>query len=88
MVQPIKNNVLVKPFYEKEVSAGGIIIPDNCRKESDRCTIVAAGGGSKNKPMKLRAGSTGYRVGSWGTPVEDNGELFYLMEDNAIIALD
>ena len=38
--------------------------------------------------MKLKKGDIGYRVSEWGNEVEINGEVFYLMEDNAIIALD
>lgn len=87
MVTPIRNNVLVKPFMEERISLGGIITPESFHKESDRCKIVAVGGGTKSAPMKLKAGQIGYRVGEWGTPIEENGELFYLMEDNAIIAL-
>jgi co-chaperonin GroES (HSP10) len=87
MIQPILNNVLVKPFVGDEFTGGGLIVPESFRKESDKCTIVAVGNGSKNRPMKLKSGTIGYRVSSWGTPIKENGELFYLMEDNAIIAL-
>ena len=30
----------------------------------------------------------GYRVHGWGMPIECDGELFYMMEDVAIIALE
>lgn len=88
MIQPIRNNVLVKPFQGDAMTKGGIVVPDSFRKESDKVMIVAVGNGTKNKPMKLKAGTIGYRVSMWGEPVEDNGELFYIMEDNAIIALN
>lgn len=87
MVQPIRNNVVVKPFKGDEKTIGGIIVPENMRGESDKVLIVAVGNGTKNKPMKLKPDTIGFRVQEWGTPIEDNGELFYLMEDNAIIAL-
>lgn len=88
MIIPIMNNVLVKPFLENDVSNGGIIVPESFHKESDRCKIIAVGKGTKSKPMKLKEGDIGFRVSEWGLPIEDNGELFYLMEDNAIIALN
>lgn len=88
MVKPILNNILVKPFLGDEKSLGGIIVPDSFRGESDKVKIMAVGNGTNNKPMKLKEGQIGYRVQSWGTPVEENGELFYLMEDSAIIALN
>ncbi len=87
MIQPILNNVLVKPFLGDEYTAGGLVVPESFRKESDKCAIVAVGNGTKNKPMKLKQGQTGFRVSEWGTPIIENRETFYLMEDNAIIAL-
>lgn len=87
MIQPIRNNVVVKPFLGDEKTIGGIIVPENIRGESDKVMIVSVGKGTKNKPMKLKANTIGFRVQAWGTPIEENGELFYIMEDNAIIAL-
>lgn len=87
MIQPILNNVLVKPFIGEEITSGGIVVPDSFRKDSDKVEIIAVGNGTKNKPMKLKVGDIGFRVYQWGTPIEQNDELFYLMGDNAIIAL-
>lgn len=87
MVQPIRNQVLVKPFKEDEVSTGGIIVPENYRKDGSKVTIVAVGNGTAKRKMKLSAGTIGFRVKDWGTPIEENGEMFYLMEDTAILAL-
>ncbi len=87
MIQPIRNNVLVKPFKENNVSAGGIVVPENYRKDGCRVMIVAVGSGTQKREMKLRSNTVGFRVKEWGTPIEDNGELFYIMDDSAIIAL-
>jgi co-chaperonin GroES (HSP10) len=87
MVQPILNNVLVKCFPGDEISEGGILIPENVRGESDKVMIVAVGDGTKIRPMKLIKDTIGFRVHSWGEPIIENGELFYLMDDKAIIAL-
>lgn len=86
MIRPIRNQVLVKAFKEDEVSSGGIIVPENMRKDGARVEIVAVGNGTLNRPMKLKAGMIGFRVKDWGVPVEDQGELYYLMEDEAILA--
>lgn len=70
------------------VTESGLFIPDMARKETDRVTIVKVGNGTPSRPMKLKEGQTGYRVHKWGQPVEYKGELHYIMEDAAIIALD
>lgn len=88
MIQPIRTNVLVKPLKGNNVTDGGLFIPDNCVKESNKVEIVAVGNGTKDKPMTLKSGQIGFRVKDWGTPVIENGELYYLMEQDAIIATD
>ena len=86
MIRPIRNQILVKAFKEDEMSSGGIIVPENARKEGCRVEIIAVGNGTPSRPMTLRPGMTGFRVKEWGVPVEDEGELYYLMEDVAILA--
>lgn len=86
MIQPIRNQVLVKAMKEDEVSAGGIIVPEYLRKDGAKVEIVAVGDGTSHKPMTLKPGMIGFRVDNWGTPVEDDGNLYYLMHQDAILA--
>lgn len=86
MIQPIRNQVLVKAMKLDEVSAGGIIVPEYLRKDGSKVEVIAVGNGTKNKPMNLKPGMIGFRVSDWGTPVEDNGNLYYLMDQDAILA--
>ena len=87
MVIPIRNQIVLKPFQGDSVSAGGIIVPDNARGESNKGVIVLVGSGTSARKMKLKAGDIGFRVKDWGEPIDINGERHYLMEDKAIIAL-
>lgn len=88
MIQPIRNEVLVKPFLTESVTSGGLIIPDSCRKHSSRVEIISVGNGTEKEPMRLKKGQIGYRVKDWGTPIEENGELYFIMEQKAIIAIE
>jgi co-chaperonin GroES (HSP10) len=88
MIKPINNKVLVRAFKGDSISTGGIFVPDNCVKDGCRVEVVAVGNGSTSRPMKLKPKDIGYRVQEWGVPIQDNGEMFYLMEDSAIIALE
>lgn len=88
MIQPIRSNVLVKPFPGEEKTENGLFIPESYRGESDRVEIVAVGNGTKEKPMKLKAGDIAYRVKGWGQPVKENGVTYYLMDASAILSLD
>ena len=87
-ITPLRNNIVFKPFMEAEKSAGGIIVPDAFRKESDKGVIVKTGVGTSKRPMQFKEGQVVYRVHKWGTPIEDNGEKYYIMDDRAILATE
>lgn len=87
MIQPILHNVVVKPFMSSEISKGGLFIPDSVRKPSNKVKVVAAGNGTKKRPMLLKEGDIGYRVQDWGQEIIIDGEKHFIMEQSAIIAL-
>lgn len=87
-MQPIRNQVLIKPFPPDEISEGGIYVPESARKESNKVSIVAVGRGSREKKMTLKPGQVAYRIKDWGTPVDIGGERHYLLEDAAILATE
>lgn len=87
MIQPIRNNVLVKCFESSGVSEGGIFIPETAMIDSNKVQVVAVGNGTAKKPMKRKVGDIGFRVKDWGQEIYDNGEKYYLMDESAIIAL-
>lgn len=86
MIQPVKNNVLLKMFLEDEVSEGGIIVPESFRKETDKGEVIAVGNGTSKTPMQFIPGDNVFRVHSWGTKIQENGETFYLMTQDSILA--
>ena len=86
MIQPIRNQILVKPFPADEISEGGIFVPDSARAISNKVMIVGVGNGTKDKPMRLKSGMIGYRVQSWGCEVMVEGELHFIMDSDAILA--
>ena len=88
MAAPIKNQIMVKCFLPDEISLGGIFVPDSAKKDSNRITIVAIGKKTKKRPMKLKARQIDYRIMNWGLPFEENGEKFYVMDADAIIAVE
>jgi chaperonin GroES len=87
MFKPIRNNILVKPYPSDEISDGGILVPDTAKEPSHKVHIVSVGTGLPKKPMKLKVGQTGFRVKDWGEPFIIDGELHYLMDQSAIIAI-
>lgn len=44
---PLGDRVLVEPLEEAEVTAGGIVLPDNVREKPQRGKVLAVGPGSR-----------------------------------------
>lgn len=86
MIQPINDWVLLKSCPSDEISEGGIIVPDSCKKDSNKMEILAAGEGSEKTPMQFRKGQIAFRVKDWGTRIEYNGQILYMMKQQEILA--
>lgn len=87
-MKPTGENILVRPFESDSISAGGILVPDSMKRPCNKVKIIAVGNGTKQRPMKRKEGEVGYRVQNWGEPFIINGELHYIMNQSAIIALE
>ena len=85
---PIRQQIVVKPFPSSGLTEGGLIVPDSVQKDSNKVTVVSVGNGTKGKPMRLKPGNVGFRVKDWGEEIIINGEKHYLMEQDAILALE
>lgn len=86
MIQPIRNQIVFKPFFTSNVTKGGLVVPDSCKKESSKGEIVVVGNGTKKEPMQFKGGEIVFRTKDWGEPFEENGIRYYLMEQSAILA--
>lgn len=84
----LRNQVIVKPFQSDEISAGGIIVPDAFKQRSNKAKVISAGGGTKKRPMLYEEGQTVYHVKGHGTEIEKNGEKYYIMDIDAILAYE
>lgn len=82
-MQPILKQILFKPFSGKDRTESGLYVPESFVKPLNKGTIVATG----NKVTKVKAGEIAYRVKDWGEEVIMNGEKHYLMNEDAILAL-
>jgi len=86
MLRPIRNQVLIKLFPGDEKSAGGIIVAESFRAESNKGEVIAVGNGTKKDKMQFKKGDIVYRVQNYGEPFDIGGERFYMMDQNTILA--
>lgn len=85
-MRAILNQVILKPCEAKKVTEGGIILSEAHIQRSNKAVVVSAGNGTKKRPMIWEKGQTVYHVKGHGTEIEKDGEKFYIMDMDAIIA--
>lgn len=85
---PVLSQIIFKPFPSPETSESGLFIPETAREINNKGTIVGVGAGTSKKPMRLKEGMVCYRTCDWGTGFVSNGEIYFLMDEAAIIAID
>lgn len=84
----IKNQVLFKPLPSDEFTVSGLFIPLTCREVNNKGVLMKVGKGTNQREMKLKEGMIAYRVLNWGEEIIIEGEQYFLMDANAIIAIE
>ncbi|MBO5625843.1 MAG: co-chaperone GroES [Prevotella sp.] len=85
-IQPLGDRVLVMPAPAEE-KIGGIIIPDTAKEKPLRGKIVAAGNGTKDEEMILKAGDEVLYGKYAGTELEFDGEKYLMMRQSDVLAI-
>lgn len=86
-IQPLADRVLVKPAPAEEKTIGGIIIPDTAKEKPLQGEVLAAGKGTKDEEMVLKAGDTVLYGKYSGTEVELDGEKYLIMRQSDVLAI-
>lgn len=88
--RPLHDRVLVERV-EEEVSAGGIVIPDNAKEKPSRGKIIATGKGKvidgKTHPLDVKAGDTVLFGKYGGTEVKIEGGEFVVLREEDIMGV-
>jgi chaperonin GroES len=84
--------VLVKPLEEKEISKGGIIIPDSAKEKPQEAQVVALGTGKRDDDGKLveftvKVGDKVLVSKYGGTEVKVEGESYTIMREDDILGI-
>jgi chaperonin GroES len=92
-LQPLFDNVLIKPLEAETTTASGIIIPDSAKEKPQMGEVMAVGPGMVDDG-KIVPNSMMVKVGQkvmykkWGgTEVKVNGEEWMLVEQKDILAI-
>lgn len=86
-IKPLADRVLIKPAQAEEKTVGGIIIPDTAKEKPLQGSVIAAGNGTKDEEMVLKAGDTVLYGKYSGTEVELDGEKYLIMRQSDVLAI-
>jgi len=80
----LQNRILVKPEEAKEVSKGGIILPDELKEKEYKGTVVATGAGLKDEAMTVKVGDVVKYPKHAGNEVDVDGTPHLIMRETDI----
>jgi len=86
-IKPLADRVLIKPAAAETKTASGIIIPDNAKEKPLKGEVLAAGEGTKDETMLVKAGDTVLYGKYAGTELDWEGEKYLIMRQSDILAI-
>lgn len=91
-IKPLGDRVLVKPLPEKEVTKGGIVLPDTAKEKPQEGTVVAVGPGKtlesgKVGPLSVKVGDKVLYGKYSGTEITVDGEEYLIIREEDILAI-
>ena len=91
-IRPLHDRIIVKRLDEKEISTGGIIIPDTAKEKPVEGKVIAVGNGKILEDGTIRGVDvkTGDKVlfGKYsGTEVKIDGEEHLIMREDEVLAV-
>ncbi len=93
MFKPLHNYVLLERIEEENITAGGIIIPDNAKEKPSRGRVIATGNGTYNGdnliPLSVKAGDV-VLFAKWAATVNEvkiDGRDYVLIKETDILGI-
>lgn len=86
-IKPVGERVLIKPIKEKEVTSGGIYIPESAQKEKKEGNIVAVGTYEDGKGLPVKKGDHIIYGGFQSDEMEMDGEKYLFIDFKDVLAI-
>lgn len=85
-IRPLGTRVVIKKVEAEEKTQGGIILTSSAKEKPQMAEVVAAGPGTKDEPMELKAGDKVIFSKYAGTDIKYGGEEYTIMSQSDILA--
>lgn len=91
-IKPVGNHVLIKRSSAAEVSAGGIVLPENAKEQPKEGTIVSVGNGKvldngERSSFTVTPGDRVIFASYAGQEVKHGGDEYLVMEESDILGV-
>ena len=86
-IKPLADRVLILPAPAEEKTIGGIIIPDTAKEKPLKGEVIAAGNGTKDEEMVLKAGDHVLYGKYADTEIELDGTKYLIMRQSDVLAV-
>jgi len=91
-VRPIGDKILVKRLEAKDVSKGGIVLPDSAKEKPQEGKVITLGDGrvteeGKSVPFTVKKDDRVIFTSYAGSEVKDLGEGYLIMSEDDIMAV-
>lgn len=91
-VKPLADRVLVEPKKEKEVTKGGIIIPDSAKEKPMEGVVIAVGTGKRDEagkliPFTVKAGDKVLMPKYGGTEIKIEDKEYQIIREEDILGV-
>jgi chaperonin GroES len=91
MLKPLGDRVVVEPQKQEQVTASGIVLPEQAKEKPVQGKIIAVGRGrienGKTIPLDVKVGDTVYYNKYAGTEVKIDGKEYLIMRESDILAV-
>ena len=91
-IKPLHDRIVVKPIEAEELSAGGIVIPDNAKEKPTKGEVVAVGTGKvfDNGQVRAMTVKVGDKViyGQYsGSAYKSEGVEYKIIKEDDVLAI-
>ena len=91
-IKPLYDRIVVKPIEAEELSAGGILIPDNAKEKPTKGEVIAVGEGKpldngQIRPMQVKVGDKVIYGQYAGSAYKADGIEYKIVREDDILAV-
>ncbi len=91
-IKPLDDRVVVEQHKAEEMTAGGIVLPEQAKEKPTRGTVLAVGPGKlldngNRGPLSVKVGDDVFYGKYSGTDVEINGKKYTVLRESDVLAI-